>query len=208
MTLPNRLSFSRLYLTLPYIILFGLLFESDLLDAPVLQWSGLVVLWAVYLYCEISDLADGHIARKQHLITPLGKILDPFCDVISRMTYFVLFAWAGILPMYILLLLLLREFSVLFVRMLSALSGAGALSAGIGGKIKANFYVLGSFLGFAALSVRLITHQELIQKQWSIFLIVFYVIFVIAVIAAWLSLWRYASSLLKKESVKELLRKS
>jgi CDP-alcohol phosphatidyltransferase. len=35
----------------------------------------------IYLFCGLSDFADGFIARKFHLVSHLGQILDSFADV-------------------------------------------------------------------------------------------------------------------------------
>lgn len=35
---------------------------------------------AVYVIASLTDAADGHIARKYHLITDFGKFLDPIAD--------------------------------------------------------------------------------------------------------------------------------
>ncbi|MBQ8081509.1 MAG: CDP-alcohol phosphatidyltransferase family protein [Clostridia bacterium] len=48
---------------------------------------------AVYVIASLTDLADGYIARKYHLITDFGKLMDPLADklmVLSVMLSFVL----------------------------------------------------------------------------------------------------------------------
>ena len=49
----------------------------------------------VFLLIELSDLLDGHAARVRNQESELGKVLDPFADSLSRLTYFVAFAGIG-----------------------------------------------------------------------------------------------------------------
>ena len=70
--------------------LFFLFFE--LADAQGAPW--LAGVWACFLLIEFSDLLDGHFARSRKQESDLGKVLDPFADALSRLTYFVAFAGA------------------------------------------------------------------------------------------------------------------
>src|SRR4051812_27490240 len=42
-------------------------------------------------FAEYSDLADGRIARKRGEVSDFGKLADPFCDVIYRMSVFLVY---------------------------------------------------------------------------------------------------------------------
>lgn len=103
----------------------------------------LVVMW---LAMELSDILDGYIARKHNLVSDLGKIMDPFSDVISRITYFFLFVQVGFLPAWPLIIIFWRELSIVFIR--AVLNKAGiTLAANKGGKTKAFFYFAVSLIG-------------------------------------------------------------
>ena len=56
------------------------------------------LLLVIFLYIEASDLIDGYIARRQNLVTDMGKVLDPFSDIISRVSYFLVFTVMDIMP--------------------------------------------------------------------------------------------------------------
>ena len=50
-----------------------------------------VVLWVLFVVIELSDVFDGMVARRRQIVSDLGKLLDPFADVVSRLTYFIVF---------------------------------------------------------------------------------------------------------------------
>ena len=70
-TVPNLLSFFRFCL-IPVIIWSYCVKENPLLAGEILLLSGL------------TDLADGYIARRFHMISNLGKILDPVADKLTQ----------------------------------------------------------------------------------------------------------------------------
>lgn len=72
--LPNLLSGARILL-IPWI-LAGYLNATRLADY---LWAGVLLALS-----GITDIADGYIARKYQLITPLGKALDPIADKLTQ----------------------------------------------------------------------------------------------------------------------------
>lgn len=141
MNLPNALTVSRIFLA-------PLFFLS--LFVPVWTGGGLaacyVAAWLLFLYIEISDMVDGHLARKLGLVSDLGKLLDPFSDVVSRLTYFVAFVALAIMPVWMFLLLLYRELGITFLRTVLFNRGV-AMAARRGGKLKAILYALSGGAG-------------------------------------------------------------
>ncbi len=143
MTLPNKITLGRLVLTPLFFFAF---FYTASRNYPMV-W--MIFLWGVVLISEVSDILDGHIARKRGLVSDIGKVMDPFADVISRVTYFVCYTWVGLMPLWCLMLILWREFSIMFIRIISAKEGV-ALAAQWGGKIKAGFYFTAGFFALLA----------------------------------------------------------
>gem|GEM_PF-63530 len=113
----------------------------------------LVALWIMFCWMELSDLIDGRVARTNNQVTSFGKLFDPFADVISRVTYFLAFASIGIMPLWVLLVVLYREFGILFLRMLLGLKGI-AMGARSGGKLKAGVYMVAGLLSLVLYTVR------------------------------------------------------
>jgi CDP-diacylglycerol--glycerol-3-phosphate 3-phosphatidyltransferase len=121
-----------------------------------------VILIVVYVLIEVSDVLDGHIARSKDLVSDYGKLMDPFADTISRLTYFVCFAAVGIMPVWALMVIIYREFGIVFIRMLMYRHGQ-ALAARGGGKLKATFYALGGFVGILIV----LTEYGWLRESWT-----------------------------------------
>lgn len=148
MNTANRITIFRFVLTPLYAAVLYLGISGLVPRAPFLAF-----LWTLFVISEVSDLADGWVARRFNQVTDLGKLMDPFADVIFRITYIYLFFWAGLIPWWPLLIILWREFFVLFIRMLLIKDGT-ALAAGITGKVKAFFYFLTGAAGNIVLTLQ------------------------------------------------------
>lgn len=119
------------------------------------SWLLLGVLWLLFLVMEISDIADGAVARARNEVSDLGKLLDPFADVLARLTYFICFAQADVMPVWTLMLIFYREFGIMFLRLLMYHKGV-ALAARKGGKLKSSFYFLAGVGGLFVVTARLL----------------------------------------------------
>lgn len=143
MTLPNKLTVTRILLSPIFI---GIFFIPIYLGSNFKILS-LIICWVLFIFGEISDVLDGYIARRYKLVSDLGKLMDPFADVVSRLTYFYCFLLAGIMPAWAFYIILLRELLITFTRMVLIKSGT-ALAASIWGKSKAVVYFISSILAF------------------------------------------------------------
>jgi CDP-diacylglycerol--glycerol-3-phosphate 3-phosphatidyltransferase len=115
------------------------------------QWT-VAVLWALFVLSEITDMLDGIIARKRGEVSDFGKLYDPFADTLVQITYFFCFVIDGILPSILFLMVLYREFSILFIRNLMLRKGI-TQGARMSGKIKTITYILSGGLALLASSV-------------------------------------------------------
>ena len=90
---------------------------------------------AVFAIASLTDLIDGHIARKYHQVTNLGKFLDPLADKVLVLSAMALFCEWDIFPAWAIMIVITREFAVSGLRMLAASSGR-VIAAGWSGKVK------------------------------------------------------------------------
>ena len=144
MGLANRITVFRIALAPVFAGLFSAWFVWH---DPKWLW----LVWAVFLVSEASDVLDGWVARKLKQTSDLGKVLDPFSDVISRLTIFACLLMAGVAPLWFFLVVLYRELSMTFLRLLMVQRGV-VQAASIGGKLKAWLYFFASLAGLVQVS--------------------------------------------------------
>jgi CDP-diacylglycerol---glycerol-3-phosphate 3-phosphatidyltransferase len=133
MTVADKLTASRIALAPLFFIAYR--WGESLGSIPYVA-----VLWALFLVIEVSDLLDGFAARSTKTVSDFGKLFDPYADVFARLTYFVCFVLAGLMPAWAFMLVLYRELSINFLRMLLAQRGI-AMGARKGGKLKSATYM-------------------------------------------------------------------
>lgn len=92
----------------------------------------------VYIFCALTDAVDGWLARKQNLVSVLGKFLDPLADKLLVMATLVFLVYLGRLPalgVIAAIILIGRELSITALRTI-AMSEGVVIAAGQGGKDK------------------------------------------------------------------------
>ncbi len=189
MNIPNRLTVGRLILSPLFFIAYFI---------PVWTQSfykvSAFLLVIVFLGIEISDFLDGFIARKYNLVTDIGKVLDPFADVVSRLTYFLCFSWAGIMPLWIFLVLMYRELGIIFFRMMMIKKGV-VVAASLWGKMKAVTYAISGILGVLFVFMK---RLEILDKGEDLFRAVLLVFFLLSAVAAVASFGKYVADGIKR----------
>lgn len=130
MNLPNKLTIGRIFLTPIYLLLLLMHFDHHFLYAAL-----------VFFVAAVTDFFDGQIARRQNLVTNLGKFLDPLADktlttaaLLGFLALKELNPWVVSLT-WAITLILTREFMVTSIRLLAAKNGV-VVAADIFGKAK------------------------------------------------------------------------
>lgn len=149
--LANALTLSRLALSPVFALSF-------VFAARAASGAWLVVVWSLIVIMELTDVLDGMVARSGNAVSDLGKVLDPFADVVSKVTYFVCLLTVGIVPLWFVLLLLYREFGIILIRMLLFRDGI-ALGAKTLGKIKTWFYAVSAAAGLLVFTAGILGAQ-------------------------------------------------
>jgi CDP-diacylglycerol--glycerol-3-phosphate 3-phosphatidyltransferase len=193
MNLPNKLTVLRIFLTPIFLLVFFL---------PV--WTGsfgrisIILLWILLIVIEVSDVMDGHIARKTSQVTDLGKVMDPFADVMSRMTYFLCFVGIGLMPVWIFAVLIYRELAISFLRLHMYRKGI-VVAASLWGKLKAVTYAVSGISGLLYVSMqRFDLFSRLpgvVEVLCGNFLLIFFILSAISSVASFLT---YLVPILKK----------
>lgn len=99
-------------------------------------------VWAVVLLAlmAVSDIVDGRLARQLQVVSPLGVFLDTISDKIFVTGALLPMVERGLLPGWVALLIILREFAVSGLRSYAAAEGE-VISARQWGKQKLVFTV-------------------------------------------------------------------
>ena len=96
-----------------------------------------LVYWAlaVYILACVSDYIDGYIARKYDQVTSFGKFIDPLADKMLVLAAMCFFIQEGLMPGWVVAIVLLREFAVSGLRLLAIEQGI-VIAAAMSGKVK------------------------------------------------------------------------
>lgn len=125
LNLPNILTISRVVIT-PFFLV-TILMET----LP----HRFLIACIIFSIASITDAIDGHLARKNNQITNFGKFLDPIADKILTTAALLAFMSMGLCNIWIVMLVLTREFAISSVRMIAATNGV-VIPANVWGKIK------------------------------------------------------------------------
>ncbi|MBN2796896.1 MAG: CDP-diacylglycerol--glycerol-3-phosphate 3-phosphatidyltransferase [Clostridia bacterium] len=101
--LPNILTIIRIIL----IPVFVWLFYTDIphnLDYALI----------VFITAGITDVLDGYIARKYHLESDLGKVLDPLADKMMLLSVLICLTSTDLIPLWVVLIVMLKEMVMIY----------------------------------------------------------------------------------------------
>jgi len=93
--IPNILTLLRILLVVPIMVLLA-------------RGEYLTVL-GLFALAGLSDGLDGYLARRYDWRTPLGALLDPLADKLMLVGVYLVLAWSGGLPLWLVSLVVLRD---------------------------------------------------------------------------------------------------
>ena len=153
MNLPNKISLSRIFMTVIIIFLCLFPFYAVNINIPQYNVNGIIIdlryiiSGVIFIIASISDLIDGRIARKNNLITDTGKILDSIADKVLVNSVLIIFASNGFIHPIIAVIYIFRDEIVNALRIHAAKNGI-VVAAGMNGKIKTFAMMVGLSLMF------------------------------------------------------------
>ena len=112
MNLPNRLTVSRLVLTIIFVAAVSTNF-------PFHHTLAL----GLFIVAAVTDYVDGEIARRYSLITDFGKLMDPLVDKIMTAAAFVCLVPLQAIPAWVAIVVITREFLITGLRLLAVAKG-------------------------------------------------------------------------------------
>ena len=153
MNLPNRITMSRIFMTILIIGVCLFPFYSVGIEIPKYEISGIVVdlryiiAGVLFIIAAITDFIDGKLARGRNLVTDTGKMLDAIADKVLVNSVLIIFAANGFIHPIIAVIYIFRDEVVNAMRMHAAKGGV-VVPASITGKIKTFAMMTGLSLMF------------------------------------------------------------
>ena len=126
MNTPNKLTIARMILV-PFFVLFILT-----------GWGGdanRYICLAIFVVASITDWFDGHLARKNNLVTNFGKFMDPLADKLLVCSALICMIELDKLPAWVVIIIIGREFIISGFRLIAAENGI-VIAANYWGKFK------------------------------------------------------------------------
>ena len=184
-TIPNWLCFLRIAL----IPIFSVLFIKE----------HYIIAFVLMIIAAVTDLLDGKIARKYNMVSNLGKILDPIADKLSQVAIVIIlifkfWSFEGILK-YLLFLFIAKELIMVIAGALLLAKGMRPVAAEMWGKVATTvFYIF-------MIAIIAIGPNGALVGVWFFKALptpVVYVMVIISVILAFVSLFGYAPGFIRQ----------
>ena len=137
MNLANKLTIFRMILVPIMVIIPFLGIENEILGIPLTY----IIIDIIFIIASITDKLDGYIARSRKQVTTLGKFLDPIADKILVLA-------AMVMPSWIPIIVLAREFIVSGYRLVAIEKGGKVIAASKWGKLKTVTQMIAIILAF------------------------------------------------------------
>ena len=147
MNTPNKITITRFILTIILIAIMVFPYNSYNINIPYLGNTGFNVIdlvgCIIFIVASITDFIDGHLARKNNLVTDFGKFMDPLADKFLVNSSLIILAVqkSNLLPVLIVVLMIGRDIAVDGIKLISAKKG-GTVAANIYGKLKTVFQMI------------------------------------------------------------------
>jgi cardiolipin synthase len=162
MNIPNFLSLLRIILVPVFVIL---LIQAEYYNALI-----------VFVIAGLTDVLDGTMARLLNAQTKLGSYLDPIADKLLLAASFVTLAILGIIPSWLTVIVMSRDFIILLgIAILSLMSVTFEIKPAFIGKVTT---VLQIGTVFFTLLYRAVTHD--LNYDWILILLWLTALFTVA----------------------------
>lgn len=180
MNLPNKLTMLRIILIPVMVVLYYI----DALDVDAfagITWKYLLIV-SVFMIASITDFLDGYLARKLNLVTVFGKFIDPLADKLLVMAALLMLADAGLVWMWLVVVILSREFIVSGIRLVAVSEGKVIAASNLGKYKTAStmvaiillfispLYLVGHYLMIVALILTVVSGYDYLVKNLGIIL--------------------------------------
>jgi len=196
MNLPNSLTILRIFFV--PLLVAALVQESIGFELSGVRVSHDWLALAIFLAAAFTDLLDGYLARRWRQVTTIGTLLDPIADKLLVSAALISLVQVRVLPAYMAILIVGREFAVSGLRSIAAAEGYTIKASDLG-KTKMLSQV-------AAISIMLasVGHPQLHTAGMVLmWIVVFFAL--LSAISYFRKFWRKVDERIKKRRRRELL---
>lgn len=194
--LPNYLTLGRIFLV-PLLVAALVQLDVRWRVGTLVITNDLLAL-LIFLVASGTDMLDGYLARRWGKITTIGTLLDPIADKLLVSASLIALVQVRVVPAYIAVLIVGREFVVTGLRSIAAAEGYTIQASELGKtKMAAQVIAISCILG----SVR---HPGLLPvAQWGLWVVV--LIALISAVEYFRQFWRKVDDGVKQRRRRELL---
>lgn len=191
MTLANKLTLSRVPLAAIFIVAFFDHPFPRLLPNLLNPEGHSTFALLCFLAACLTDSFDGWVARRRGELSVFGALWDPIADKILVSSAWVALVAAQVMPAWVAVALLSRDFAVSGLRMVAAQQGV-ALSAERGGKLKTILHLV--TIGEVCARIALVSEWGVPLDVPTCAALEFWVLFPLCLLASLGSGWVYFRS--------------
>lgn len=138
MNLANKVTMSRVVLSIVIMIVLLFPFEGLGLDLPSFIVNGniyielkYIIAGILFIIASLTDFIDGHIARKYNMVTDFGKMIDAISDKMLTNSLLVILASNGMIHPVIAVVFIVRDIAVDSIKMVVGNKGHAVAAIGI-----------------------------------------------------------------------------
>lgn len=149
MNLPNKLTISRIIMSIAIIILLlfpfqmaGIEFPQLFIDEKLVVDSKYLIAGTLFILASLTDFLDGYLARKNNEVTDFGKLLDAIADKVLVNSVLIILASQGFIHPIIPVVIIVRDSIVNSIKMIAASRGK-VVAAIKSGKVKTATLMVG-----------------------------------------------------------------
>jgi CDP-diacylglycerol--glycerol-3-phosphate 3-phosphatidyltransferase len=138
MNLANKITMSRIVLSIAIMILLLFPFEGLGLELPTYLVNGniyvelkYIVAGVLFIIASLTDFFDGRVARKYNMVTDFGKMVDAISDKMLTNSLLVILASTGMISPIIAVIFIVRDIAVDSIKMVVGNKGKAVAAIGV-----------------------------------------------------------------------------
>ena len=134
----NKITMSRIIMSVVIILLLlfpfdqvGLEFPTYLIDGNVILDLKYLIAGVLFIVASLTDFFDGYVARKYNLVTDFGKMMDAISDKLLTNSVLIILACNGKISAIVAVIIVIRDIVVDSIKMIIGNKGSAVAAIGI-----------------------------------------------------------------------------